>query len=70
MSEFLRGLSAVRHAADERARTRPNASSRDFAGDELLGARFRPGDRVTDPVTGKEGTVARVAFRHVLIQTP
>jgi hypothetical protein len=67
MSQFLRGLAGVRAAREERERSRPNLSSRDLAGDELLGATYRRGDRVVDPVTGMEGTVERVTFRHVLI---
>lgn len=67
MSDFLRGLAGVHAAREERARSRPKATSRDLAGDELAGAVFRPGDRVVDPVTGQEGTVERVTFRHVLI---
>jgi len=67
VSTFLRGLAGARAAREERERTRPNPSSRDLAGDELLGAKFRPGDRVIDPVTGMEGEVVRVTFRHVTI---
>jgi hypothetical protein len=70
MTEFLRGLAGVRAGNEERERSRPQPSSRDLAGDELLGAKFREGDRVVDPVTGQEGTVERVTFRHVLIPTP
>jgi len=67
MSHFLRGLAGAHAAREERARNRPQPSSRDLAGDELAGATFRSGDRVVDPVTGQEGTVERVTFRHVLI---
>lgn len=70
MSGILRGLAAVRAAREERERSRPALSSRDLAGDELAGAQYRPGDRVVDPVTGMEGTVERVTFRHVLIPPP
>ncbi len=67
MSDFLRGLAMARAAREERERSRPNLSSRDLAGDELLGARFRPGDRIIDPVSGMEGTVEHVTTRHVQI---
>lgn len=67
MSDRLRGLAELRRAREERERDRPNPASRDLAGDELVGAKFRVGDLVTDPVTGMEGTVARVTFRRVLV---
>jgi hypothetical protein len=67
MSSILRGLAQVRAAAEERERSHPEISSRDLVGDPLEGARFHVGDRVVDPVTGMEGTVARVTFRHVTL---
>lgn len=70
MSSFLRGLAAARAAREARERGRPTPRSLDLAMDDVVGARFRPGDRVVDPVTGLEGTVERVTFRHVLVPSP
>jgi hypothetical protein len=62
-----RALASIRGAADTRATSRPEPRSKDLAGDALAGAAFHPGDRVVDPITGKEAIVEHVEFRHVLI---
>jgi|GEM_PF-5877714 len=63
----LKPLAAIRKVRDELASARPSPQSKDLAGDELAGAMFHPGDRVMDPVTGMEGTVEHVAYRHVTL---
>ena len=67
MSEFLRGLSELHRLRAEREGAQPNPRSLDLAADPMEGARFRPGDVVVDPVTGQEGEVVHVAFRHLTI---
>lgn len=67
MSEIVRALAQARRAKEERERGRPELTSADLAGDELAGAKFRVGDRVVDPVTGQEGIIERVTFRHVTL---
>lgn len=70
MSHFLRGLASLHRLKAERLAARPEPQSQDLADDPEAHLTFRAGDVVVDPITGQEGTVEHVTYRHVQIPPP
>jgi hypothetical protein len=70
MGDFEDGLAALERLTSQADLAPTGALAAALSREQLLGASFRPGDRVRDPVTGREGKVVHTTFARVPGQAP